>query len=95
MSGYPEFQQKVWQACAQIPAGETRTYSWIAQRICRPRSARAVGTALGRNPFAPQIPCHRVVRSDGYLGGYSGAGGLKQKIALLRKEGVDIKALKW
>jgi methylated-DNA-[protein]-cysteine S-methyltransferase len=80
------FQQAVWRACAEIPAGEVRTYGWIAARIGRPRAARAVGAALGANPFAPVIPCHRVVRSDGSLGGYSGRGGARAKALLLARE---------
>ena len=91
MSKYPPFQQKVWLACASIPKGEVRTYGWIAQKIGQPTAARAVGTALGKNPFAPTIPCHRVVRSDGSLGGYSGEGGLKTKVSLLKKEGWERK----
>ena len=87
LKNYPQFQQQVWLACAEIPAGQTRTYSWIAEKIGRPNASRAVGTALGKNPFAPVIPCHRVLRSDGTLGGYSGPGGLKTKLALLKKEG--------
>lgn len=86
MRSYPSFYQKVWKECARIPAGETRSYLWIAQQIGTPRSARAVGKALGVNPFAPDIPCHRVIRSDGGLGGYSGKGGLKTKKNLLLKE---------
>jgi len=86
MRSYPEFCQMVWKACAEIPAGETRTYGWIARKIGKPGSARAVGQALGKNPFAPTIPCHRVVRSDGSLGGYSGKGGLSTKKRLLLKE---------
>ena len=86
MTAYPLFFRKVWIACASIPAGKTRTYGWIAKRIGYPGAARAVGTALAKNPFAPVIPCHRVIRSDGSLGGYSGKGGLKTKRALLRKE---------
>ena len=88
---FPRFQQRVWLACADIPAGQTRTYRWIAQKIGSPNASRAVGTALSRNPFAPLIPCHRVVRSDGGMGGYSGPGGIKQKLALLKKEGVRLK----
>ncbi len=84
---YSPFQQAVWRACAEIPKGEVRTYSWIAQKIGKPQAARAVGTALGQNPFAPTIPCHRVVRTDGSLGGYSGTGGLRQKKDLLIREG--------
>jgi methylated-DNA-[protein]-cysteine S-methyltransferase len=87
MRKHPAFQQKVWLACAKIPRGETRTYAWIASRIGNPKAARAVGTALAKNPFAPTIPCHRVVRSDGGLGGYSTRGGLSVKIKLLRREG--------
>jgi O-6-methylguanine DNA methyltransferase len=86
--GHSPFFQAVWRACAEIPKGEVRTYKWIAERIGRPGAARAVGRALGANPFAPTIPCHRVVRTDGGLGGYSGAGGLKTKLRLLGREGV-------
>jgi len=91
MSKYTPFQQKVWQACATIPAGQTRTYQWLANKIGKPNAARAVGTALGQNPFAPHIPCHRVVRSDGKMGGYSGQGGIATKIKLLKKEGAAIR----
>jgi O-6-methylguanine DNA methyltransferase len=84
---YPEFYRKVWTACAAIPRGETRTYGWIAKEIGKPNAARAVGRALGANPFAPTIPCHRVLRSDGQMGGYSGNGGIQTKIRLLKKEG--------
>lgn len=87
MKKYPIFYQKVWEACARIPKGETRTYGWIAKEIGHPKAARAVGTALGANPFAPDIPCHRVKRSDGGWGGYSGEGGIKTKMKLLREEG--------
>ncbi|NUN11159.1 MGMT family protein [Candidatus Micrarchaeota archaeon] len=80
-----EFQQKVLIACSEIPKGETRTYSQIAVSIGKPKAVRAVGTALARNPFAPKIPCHRVVAKNG-LGGYSGKGGLATKKRLLKKE---------
>lgn len=86
LSRYPLFSQSVWRVCAEIPAGETRTYGWIARRIGKPGAARAVGRALGANPFAPVIPCHRVVRSDGSLGGYSGPGGIQTKEKLIQKE---------
>jgi methylated-DNA-[protein]-cysteine S-methyltransferase len=86
LSRYPLFSQSVWRACAEIPAGETRTYGWIARRIGKPGAARAVGRALGANPFAPVIPCHRVVRSDGSIGGYSGPGGIQTKKKMLQKE---------
>ena len=86
MKTYPAFYQKVWKACATIPRGETRTYGWIAKNIGRPKAARAVGRALGANPFAPIVPCHRVVGSKGQLVGYSGPGGISQKQRLLDKE---------
>ena len=69
-----------------IPAGQTRSYKWIAEQIGKPGAARAVGTALARNPFAPSVPCHRVIRSDGAPGGFSGPGGVKAKLNLLKKE---------
>ena len=88
MKGTP-FQISVWEALKTIPHGETRTYREIAQQIGRPNSVRAVANAIGKNPYAPEIPCHRVVRTDGSLGGYSGPGGIETKIRLLRKEGVS------
>ena len=87
MKGTP-FQISVWEALKTIPSGETRTYSQIAQQIGRPKAVRAVATAIGKNPYAPDIPCHRVVRTDGALGGYSGPGGIETKARLLREEGV-------
>jgi methylated-DNA-[protein]-cysteine S-methyltransferase len=92
MKEYTPFQQLVWQACAAIPKGETRTYQWIAKEIGKPGAVRAVGTALGKNPFAPVIPCHRVVRADGTIGKYSGPGGSQGKRQLLRKEGARLLA---
>src|SRR5258708_8224909 len=86
MKTYPDFYQKVWKACATIPRGETRSYGWIAQKIGNPHAARAVGRALGANPFAPLVPCHRVVGANGQLTGYSGPGGIRQKQRLLDKE---------
>ena len=84
------FQQKVWEALKTIPKGEVRTYAEIAIQIGHPTSARAVANACAKNPFAPEVPCHRVVRSDGGLGGYSGEGGVEHKLALLRAEGVRL-----
>jgi len=86
MKSYSPFFQKVWKACAEIPRGQTRSYGWIAQKIGSPKAARAVGRALGANPFAPVIPCHRVISSTGELTGYSGRGGIRQKQRLLAKE---------
>jgi len=78
------FQEAVWRELVRIPLGETRSYAEIAAAIGRPRAARACGTANGANPVAVLIPCHRVVRSDGTLGGY--AWGEEIKAELLRRE---------
>jgi len=90
MKSHSPFYQAVWNACADIPKGEVRTYGWIAKRIGKPNAARAVGMALGKNPFAPTVPCHRVVGADGRLTGYSGAGGVAQKRRMLKAEGVPL-----
>ncbi|MHB2026110.1 MAG: methylated-DNA--[protein]-cysteine S-methyltransferase [Elusimicrobiota bacterium] len=90
MAAYPPFYQAVWKACAQIPKGQVRTYGWIARRVKKPGAARAVGQALGKNPFAPVIPCHRVVGADGRLVGYSGQGGVATKRRMLLKEGAAL-----
>ncbi len=79
-----EFEKKVYAACKTIPRGETRSYAWIAKKIGHPRACRAVGNALHKNPFAPSVPCHRVICSDGSIGGF--AGGIAQKIRLLSTE---------
>ena len=84
------FQLKVWKYLKTIPKGNTKTYKEVAIGIKRPNSARAVANACGKNPCAPKIPCHRVIRSDGGLGGYSGRGGIRTKLHLLRSEKVDI-----
>ena len=81
-----EFQVKVWKEISKIPYGETRNYKDLASAIGRPNSSRAVANACGKNPYPPTIPCHRVIRSDGKLGGYSGKGGIEQKRKLLLKE---------
>ena len=85
MSRYPAFYQQVWKECAKIPKGRTLTYGELARRLGNPNAARAVGRALGANPFAPLVPCHRVVAADG-PGGFSGPGGVVAKLKLLRKE---------
>ena len=82
-----EFQRKVLMYVYEIPIGETRTYKEVAEAIGHEGAYRAVGTVLRNNPLAPVIPCHRVVRSDGKLGNYSGTGGAAEKEHLLRKEG--------
>ena len=81
------FQQKVWSEIDKIPRGEVVTYSQIAENIGHPKAARAVANACGANPNPIVVPCHRVIRSDGELGGYSGPGGIKQKRKLLENEG--------
>tara|TARA_B100000676_G_C17814929_1_gene699470 strand:- start:42 stop:323 length:282 start_codon:yes stop_codon:yes gene_type:complete len=82
-----EFQINVWEEIKKIPKGQTRTYKEIALALKKPKSSRAVANACGKNPFLIEIPCHRVIRSDGKLGGYSGKGGIKQKRKLLKEEG--------
>jgi len=76
---YTRFQQAVWKAAALIPFGETRSYAWIARKIQNPKSARAVGQALGDNPLPIIIPCHRVVNASGALGGFRGGSLMKKK----------------
>ena len=72
-----KFQIKVWKYLKTIKKGSVLTYSDVAKGINKPKAVRAVANAIGRNPYAPKIPCHRVIRSDGSLGGYSGKGGIK------------------
>ena len=87
---YTKFQLSVWNYVKKIPLGKTKSYSQVAKAINKPRSYRAVANALGKNPYPIIIPCHRVIRSNGSLGGYSGKGGLKTKIMLLKKEGIKL-----
>ena len=84
------FQLKVWKYLKKIPKGKVKTYKQVAIAINNPKSARAVANACAKNPYAPKIPCHRVIRSDGSVGGYSGRGGIKKKLRLLRSEKVAI-----
>ena len=85
-----KFQLRVWKYLTTIPKGSVRTYKQVAIAINCPKAARAVANACAKNPYAPKIPCHRVIRSDGGLGGYSGRGGIRQKLKLLRSEKVSI-----
>ena len=85
-----KFQIKVWAYLKKIPRGSVKTYSQVAKAIGKPLASRAVANAIGKNPYAPKVPCHRVIRSDGSLGGYSGKGGRKTKIFLLKKDGVTL-----
>ena len=82
-----QFQIKVWKYLKTIAKGKVKTYKQVAIGINKPKSARAVANACGKNPYSPKIPCHRVIRSDGSLGGFSGPGGIKAKKKLLKKEG--------
>jgi O-6-methylguanine DNA methyltransferase len=84
LSELPPFTQAVLRVTASIPYGEVRSYRWVASQLGKPEATRAVGNALARNPISILIPCHRVVRSDGSLGGYS--LGVHWKRKLLRHE---------
>ena len=81
-----QFQLSVWAEIAKILPGTTKTYTELAALLGRPYSARAVANACGKNPYPGPLPCHRVIRTDGTLGGYSGFGGIKTKRKLLEKE---------
>lgn len=84
-SGTP-FQLSVWKELEKIPYGQSISYQAIAAAVGKPKAVRAVGTAIGSNPLSIIVPCHRVLTSDGKLGGY--AGGLAAKLALLQTEGI-------
>lgn len=84
--GYGEFERRIWRACAAIPYGETRSYKDLAIAVGNPAAARAVGAAMGHNPWPVVVPCHRVLKSDGSLGGYSGRLGVSFKRRLLDME---------
>jgi O-6-methylguanine DNA methyltransferase len=77
------FQRAVWQATQEIPYGQTRSYGWLAARVGRPRAARAVGQAMAANPWPIIVPCHRVVSSNGRLGGYGGGLDMKERLLVL------------
>ena len=85
-----KFEQKVWNYLKTIQKGKVKTYKQVAIAIKSPKSARAVANACAKNRYAPKIPCHRVIRSNGSIGGYSGRGGINQKLRLLRSEKVII-----
>ena len=85
-----KFQLKVWNLLKKIPKGTVKTYSEVAKAIGKPLAVRAVANAIAKNPYPIQIPCHRVIRSDGSLGGYSGVGGVKKKKNLLKREGIIV-----
>ena len=81
-----DFQIKVWKALKKIKKGEVKTYKEVAMAINRPKAARAVANACAKNPYAPEVPCHRVIRSDGTMGGFSAPGGIFLKKKLLNFE---------
>jgi O-6-methylguanine DNA methyltransferase len=81
----PDFQRRVLEAAGHIPFGEGRAYAWVASRIGHPRAVRAVGTALGKNPVPLILPCHRVWRSDGSVGGYIFGAAVKDRLAALER----------
>ena len=82
------FYNKVYKLCKKVPKGRVTTYKILAERLGT-KAYRAVGTAMRKNPYAPIVPCHRVVNSDGGIGGFS--SGVKKKIRMLKKEGVKVK----
>jgi methylated-DNA-[protein]-cysteine S-methyltransferase len=86
MSGVPEFQRRVYQAARNIPPGHTLSYGELARELGTPGAARAVGQALGKNPFAPIVPCHRVLAAGGRSGGFSAHGGPRTKLKMLAIE---------
>ena len=85
-SGVPEFHRRVYELARAIPPGEVLTYGEVAKRMGDPGAARAVGQALGRNPFAPVVPCHRVLAAGGRSGGFSAEGGADTKLRMLEIE---------
>lgn len=85
-SGATDFEKKVLRCIMSIPLGRTRTYKWVAKKIRKPKAFRAVGRVLRKNPFPFLIPCHRVVKSNKELGGYSLGKALKKKLLELEKK---------
>jgi len=91
MRGVPDFHRRVYEIARAIPVGDTSTYGSIATKLGDPTAARAVGQALGRNPFPIVIPCHRVLAANGKLGGFSGGGGNATKLRMLAIEGAQVR----
>jgi methylated-DNA-[protein]-cysteine S-methyltransferase len=85
ISSATPFQRAIWQAARKIPYGETRRYAWVARKAGKPNAARAAGQALKRNPLALIVPCHRVIYSNGTLGGFAGGLALKKRLLVLEK----------
>ena len=86
MRGVPEFQQRVYALARAIPPGQVRTYGELARDLGEPGASRAVGQALGHNPFAPVVPCHRILAAGGRSGGFSADGGARTKLRMLEIE---------
>ena len=89
LTGVPAFHQRVYALARRMAPGETMTYGEMARRLGEPGAARAVGQALGHNPFAPVVPCHRILAASGGAGGFSAAGGIRTKLHLLEIEGAQ------
>jgi methylated-DNA-[protein]-cysteine S-methyltransferase len=90
MDGVPEFHRRVYEAARAIPPGKTLSYGDVAKRVGAPGAARAVGQALGRNPFPIVVPCHRVLAAGGKIGGFSAQGGVATKRRMLAIEGARL-----
>lgn len=88
MSAVPDFDRRVYEVVRAIPPGETRTYGEVAAELGAPGAAQAVGQAMGRNPFPPIVPCHRVLAAGRRVGGFSARGGPRTKVRMLETEGV-------
>lgn len=85
LTGLTDFQKRVLKITSCIPLGQVRSYQWLARKIGKPKAVRAVGQALKKNPYPIIIPCHRVIKSNGSLGGYAKGKELKRKLLLLEK----------
>ena len=85
-----DFQKKVWLEISKVPRGKTITYKELAIKLGKPKAYRAVANACAKNPLLEIIPCHRVIREDGKMGGYNGKKGVKRKKRLLKSEGVKL-----
>ena len=88
-----DFQKQVWTEIKKIPKGKTLTYKELATKIGKPKAYRAVANACAKNPLLINIPCHRVIRSDGKMGGFKGEKGVERKKRLLQSEGVNLKKI--
>lgn len=93
--GVPQFHRRVYELALAIPPGATLTYGEVAQQLGDPGAARAVGQALGKNPFAPIVPCHRVLAAGGRAGGFSAPGGTLTKLRILEIEGARVGDQPW